>query len=89
MLQLRLTTGLGAIISMGQAVELLPVRRETARDWLREIGAAVNLSGSEVVCWKRVVESLDIGLVPVEKTPQRHPRRKPRPTGVLMKVIKP
>jgi hypothetical protein len=64
--------GSGAILSLGEACELLPVADREARRWLQEQGLVSYIAGRPVVVWTAVQEALRR-----PDTPQ--PGSKPRP----------
>jgi hypothetical protein len=68
----RLAMGSGAILSLGEACELLPVADREARSWLQELGLVRYLRGRPVIVWSEVQDALRN-----PSTPQ--PGAKPRP----------
>lgn len=58
LLSARLALGAAAILSVADAVRLLPVRDGDARAWLAERGLIRDLRGASVVVWGDVVAAL-------------------------------
>ncbi len=56
---LRLIVSPGAVRSLQQATELLPIADRDARAWLRRRGLVRDLSGRSVVVWADVIAALE------------------------------
>lgn len=67
----RLTMGLGAVLSVAEAVAQLPVADHRGRRWLEAHGLIRRLDGTPVVIWLDVVEALR---KPAEAVPEPRPR---------------
>jgi hypothetical protein len=70
--------GLGAILTVSKAADLLPVTDAAARAWLRREGLIVTLDDKPVVCWADVLAALRAGKNPDDPPPGK--RRLPRVT---------
>lgn len=51
--------GMGAILSLDEAAELLPIADGEARRWLIDAGCVRDLNGRKTVSWLRVIEAWD------------------------------
>lgn len=76
----RLVLGAAAVLSEAAAVDLLPLARKEAREWLRELGLVRYLRGRRVVVWGDVLEALR-----TDADKPTRPEPKPR-TGHLPRV---
>lgn len=57
----RLAMGGSAVLSLAQAVDLLPLNRADARQWLQSRGLVRTLAEHEVVIWGDVLDALRAG----------------------------
>lgn len=57
----RLAMGANAVLSLAQTVDLLPLGRVDARQWLKSRGLVRTLAEHEVVIWGDVLEALRDG----------------------------
>ena len=75
----RISLGRDAVLSLGRAVELLPLADGDARAWLREQRLVRTLQtggrSKEVVCWGAVLDHLD-GPSPPRRRSRQQPRRR-------------
>lgn len=78
--------GLGAILSLDEAAELLPIADADARRWLVDAGCVRDLNGRKTVSWLRVVEAWDTLPLHSTKAPRpglRVPAAEPLPRVAL------
>lgn len=75
----RLVISPAAILSVAQAVQLLPIRDVEARAWLRERGLIRDLCGRQVVVWGMVVAEIS-RQEPSLTGKSRNPRSRDVPT---------
>lgn len=57
----RLAMGANAVLSLAQAVDLLPLDRVKARQWLKDRNLVRTLAEHEVVIWGDVLDALRAG----------------------------
>lgn len=62
--------GAGAILTVQEACELLPVSDSTARRWIRENGLISYLGDKQVVVWAAVQSCLRAGSDPARENEQ-------------------
>jgi hypothetical protein len=73
----RLVLGEAAILSLNQAVELLPLGDPAARAWLTANDLVRDISGRKIVRWRDVLEALAADN-PAQRPKQRSGRPRPR-----------
>lgn len=74
----RLALGEAVVLSVNQAVELLPIADGDAREWLRAHDLVRSLAGRSVVLWREVLAEL-AGGSQGEAGGARRGRSRPRP----------
>ncbi len=73
----RLIVSPGAIVSLQEACELLPLNDAAARHWLHEQRLVRLLAGRHVVCWADVAQALrSTPMAPPSKVARSLPRIK-------------
>jgi len=70
--------GAGAVLSLGEAVALLPVGDRDARDWLEKRGLVRSLAGRPVVIVADIHAELRAGERPQQQAPATAPAKLPR-----------
>ena len=74
----RLALGANAVLSLAQAVDLLPLDRVKARQWLKDRSLVRTLAEHEVVIWGDVLDALRDGAT----------ARQPSPTSTKFRRVK-
>ena len=82
----RLRQGVGAVLTVRRAAELLPLNDADARRWLREKRLVRVVLGTEVVVWAEVLEALSSSSGSTGDSPPAPPARKRRKSKVLPRV---